>query len=111
MGSGSKLNIPSGVPSETCLSENLEGDALGVVKFGLVSWGAVIFGGEMGEFYNCGGDDVGEICCSSNKGAETKGVSVIDVSIIGVSMMGFSMIGSIKVDSDGGSGIGLETVD
>lgn len=54
MGSGSKLNSPSGVPSEMCPSETLEGDVLGVVVFGFVGWGALTFGGgEMGEFCNC----------------------------------------------------------
>lgn len=63
MGSGSKLNISSGVPSETCSSETLEGDLLEVVIFGSVGWGALTFGGEMGEFCNCGGDDGGGIYC------------------------------------------------
>lgn len=35
VGSSSKLNTPSGVPSET-----LEGVVLGVVIFGFVGWGA-----------------------------------------------------------------------
>ena len=68
---GSKLNIPSGVPSETCPSETLlAGDVLGVVKFGLVGWGALTFGGgEIGEICNCGGDNGGGICCYSKTGA------------------------------------------
>lgn len=38
--SGSKSNIPSGVPSETFMSETLlAGDVLGVVKYGLVCYG------------------------------------------------------------------------
>lgn len=111
MGPSLKLNIPSEVPSETCPSETLEGDVLGVVIFGFVGWGPLTFGGEMGEFCNCGGDDSGGICCYSNKGGETKGVSVIGVSIIGVSLMGFSMIGLVKDDFGCGSGIGLETLD
>lgn len=106
MGYGSKLKIPSGVPSKTCMSETLEGDVLGVVIFGFVGWGALIFGCEMGELCNCGGDDGGGICCCSKKRAETKSVFVISVLIIGVPMMGF-----IKVNYDGGSGIGSETVD
>ena len=80
MGSGSKLNIPSGVPSETCPSESFEGDVLGVVKFGLVGWGVAIFGCEMGDFYNCGGYDGGGICCCCSVTVlETKGVSMIGV--------------------------------
>lgn len=53
---GSKSNIPSGVSSETCLSETLlAGDVLGVVKFGLVGWGELTLGGgEMCEICNCG---------------------------------------------------------
>lgn len=69
--SDSKSNIPIGVSSETCPSETLlVGDVLGVVKFGLVGWGALTFGGgEMGEFCNCGGDDGGGIYCYSKTGA------------------------------------------
>lgn len=33
-GSSSKLNMPSGVPSDIWLPESLEGDLLGVVMFG-----------------------------------------------------------------------------
>lgn len=36
IGFGSKLNIPLGVQLETCPSETLEGDVLGVVIFGFV---------------------------------------------------------------------------
>lgn len=70
MSYGSKLNIPSGVPSETCLSETIEEDVLGVDVFWFVGWGALKFGGgKMGEFRNCGGDDCGEICYCSKKEA------------------------------------------
>lgn len=41
-GSGSKLNMPSGVPSDTELPESLEGDLLGVVIFGFLVWEAEI---------------------------------------------------------------------
>ena len=56
---GSKSNIPSGVPSETCPLETLlVGDVLGGVTFGLVGWGAETFdGGEMGVVCNCEGED------------------------------------------------------
>lgn len=38
--SGSKLNMPSEVPSDTWLSESLEGDLVGVVIFVFLMWGA-----------------------------------------------------------------------
>lgn len=37
-GSGSKLNIPSGIPSNIELPESLEGGLLGVVIFGFSVW-------------------------------------------------------------------------
>lgn len=45
LGSGSKLNMPPGVPSATRLLESLEGYLLGVVKFGFSVWGAETIGG------------------------------------------------------------------
>lgn len=47
--SSSKLNMPSGVPSDTELPESLEGDLLGVVKFGFSVWGEEIGGLVVGE--------------------------------------------------------------
>lgn len=94
--SGSKSNIPSGVPSETCPSETLlAGDILGVLMFGLFGWGTKNFGGgDMGVFCNCGGDNGGGIDCCSKTGAETRRVSVTGVSIMGVDIGGgISMIG------------------
>lgn len=80
---GSKSNIPSGVPSETCPSETLlAGDVLGGETFGLVGWGAqTINGGEIGVFYNCGRDYGGGINGCSKIKTETIGVSMIDVAI------------------------------
>lgn len=37
------------MPSNTCPSETLEGDVLGVVKFGFSGWGAKINGVGVGE--------------------------------------------------------------
>lgn len=74
--------MPSGVPSDTCPSETLEGDVLGVVIFGFVGWGALIHGGEMGGFCNCVGDGGDGIFCCSDKGSETKGVFVIGFIVV-----------------------------
>lgn len=72
----------SGVPSEMCPSETLEGDVLGVVIFGFVGWEAKIHGGKMGEFSNYGENGGNGICCCSDKGSKTKGVYVIGLIVI-----------------------------
>lgn len=114
--SGSKSNIPLGVPSETCLSETLlSGDVLGVVTFGLFGWGVeTVGGGKMGVVHKCGGDNGGGIDCYSKIGEETRGVSVTGFSIMradiggGISMIGVNICGSV---SGCGIGIGSEMVD
>lgn len=49
LGWGSKLNMPSGVSSDTRLPEPLEGDILGFFTFGFSVWGEEIGGLEMEE--------------------------------------------------------------
>lgn len=108
--SGSKSNIPSGVPLVTCSSETLLAeDVLGVVTFGLFGWGAeTVSGGEMGVIFNYGGDNGGGINFSSKTGAKTRGVSVTGVSIMGVDTYGgISMIGVDTCGFDFGGGIGI----
>ena len=61
-GSGLKLNMPSGVPSDIWSPEYLEGDVLGDIIFGFSVWGVETHGGGVGEVYNCEGDGVDGIC-------------------------------------------------
>lgn len=79
---GSKSNIPSGVPSETCSSETLlTRDVLDGVTFGLFSWGAETFdGGEMDVVCICRGDNGGGVNCCSKIGAENIRISVTNVA-------------------------------
>lgn len=113
--SGSKSNIPSGVPSETCPSETLlAGDVLGGVTFRLVSWGAKkINGGEVGVFCNCGGDDGGGITDCSKIGIETIRVSVTDLVMVFVGYDGGIWITCVEVGgviSGMGNGSGSKTM-
>lgn len=52
---GSKLNIPSRVPSDIWSPESLKGDVLGVVLFGFFVWGAETDGDGVSEVCNCKG--------------------------------------------------------
>lgn len=65
MGSGSKLNMPSGVPLDTWLPESLKEDNFDVVIFGFSVWGVetVRDGSGMGDEGNCEGGGVYGICC------------------------------------------------
>lgn len=82
--SGSKSNIPLGVPSETCPSETLlAGDFLGGLTFGLVGWGEeTINGGLVGVFYNYGEDDGGGIKGFPKNGTKTIRVSVTNIVMV-----------------------------
>lgn len=102
-GSGSKLNMPSGVPSDTCPSETLEGDVLGVVIFGFSVWGAEINDGGVSEVCNCEGDGVDGICWCwwwCDKISETWGLYVTG-SIMGDLGGGGSKIGSEGLEMTG----------
>lgn len=93
-GSGSKLNMPSRVPSDIWFPESLEGDVLGVVIFGFSRWGAEIDEGGMGEESNYEGMVlvVSDVVVIVTKVSKTVGVSVTG-SKMGVSVGGGSKIG------------------